>query len=182
MSFTLIFLSIENRRSAEDSKQGVKIKHNFRYPACWILEMDLKHSDLDENGVRITVSKMVTKQRKNNMLQKCNQCNFASFRESNLRTHLKTHSGEKSHKCNQCDYASPHVSALRTHLITHSGEKSNKCNQCDYASFQASNLRTHLKTHSGEKSNKCNQCDFTSSYPSNLRRHLKKHSGEKSNN
>ena len=88
----------------------------------------------------------------------------------------------ESNKCNQCDYASFYASVLRTHLKTHSGEKSNKCNQCDYASFYGSALRTHLKTHSGEKSNKCNQCDFASSYESSLSRHLKTHIGEKSNN
>ena len=72
----------------------------------------------------------------------------------NLRTHLKTHSGEKTNKCNLCDYASYEAGNLRTHLKTHSGEKSNKCNQCDYASSYASALKTHLKTHRGEKSNK----------------------------
>ena len=82
---------------------------------------------------------------------------------SNLRRHLKTHSGEKSNKCNQCDYACSDPSALRSHLKTHTGEKSNKCNQCDYASSEAGDLRRHLKTHTGEKSNNCRQCNFVSS-------------------
>ena len=79
---------------------------------------------------------------------KCNQCDFASYYASALKTHLKTHSGEKSNKCNQCDYASYYASALKTHLKMHSGEKPNKCNLYDYASIKASNFRTHLKMHS----------------------------------
>ena len=42
----------------------------------------------------------------------------------------------------QCDHASYYAHHLKTHLKTHSGEKSNKCNQCDYASSSASHLRT----------------------------------------
>ena len=79
----------------------------------------------------------------------------------------------KSHGCNQCNFVFSHTRNLRTHLKTHSGEKPNKCNQCDYASSEARNLRRHLKMHSGAKSNKCNQCDFASSHISNLRAHIK---------
>ena len=89
---------------------------------------------------------------------KCNQCDYDSSHAFTLRTHLKTHRGEKSNKCNQCDYASSQAGSLRRHLKTHSGEKSNKCNQCDYASSEAGKLRRHLKTHSGQKPNKYNQC------------------------
>ena len=78
------------------------------------------------------------------------------FGLKNANVKIKTTGNDiKSNKCNQCDYASSHSSNLRTHLKTHSGEKPNKCNQCDFASSRAGDLRTHLKTHSGEKPNKC---------------------------
>ena len=34
----------------------------------------------------------------------------------------ETYTGEKSNKCKQCDYASSQAGDLRTHLKTHSGE------------------------------------------------------------
>ena len=109
----------------------------------------------------------------------CNKCDYATAYAHHLKTHLKTHSGEKPHKCNQCDFASVLASNLRRHLRTHSGEKIYKCSQCDFASIQAVHLRMHLKTHSGEKPYKCTQCDFSSAEAGNLRRHLRTHSGEK---
>ena len=62
-----------------------------------------------------------------------------------LRTHLKTHGAEKVNKCNLCDYETFRAGNLRVHLKTHGGEKKNKCSQCNFASYQAGNLRTHLK-------------------------------------
>ena len=117
------------------------------------MDLNLENHILDEDIVTIKAPKIIITRRGQNLkrLNKCNQCEFASSYVSVLRTHLKTHSEEKSNKCNQCDFASYYASVLRTHLKTHSGEKSNKCNQCDYASSQASHLKTHLKTHNGEK-------------------------------
>ena len=67
---------------------------------------------------------------------------------------------KRSNKCNQCDFSSSWVGNLRTYLKTHSGEGPNKCNQCEYISSDAGHLSTHLKIHSGEKSNKCSQWDY----------------------
>ena len=92
---------------------------------------------------------------------KCKQCDYASSDASNLRRHLKTHSGEKPIRCYQCDFAFSQAEHLRRHLKTHSGVKPNKCTQCDFASSQAGQLRRHLKTHSGERLNQCNEWNNT---------------------
>ena len=88
------------------------------------------------------------------------QIDDSSKKDANVEIAIKkaTHS-TKSNDCNQRGYATSHAGHLKTHLKTHSGEKSDKCNQCDYAFSSPSNLRAHMKIHSGEKSNKCNQCD-----------------------
>ena len=96
----------------------------------------------------------------------------------NLRTHLKTHSGEKEDKCNQCHFASVRADNLRRQL------KKNPMNAtiCNFASIQAGDLSKHLKTPSGEIFFKCNQCYYASVQAGNLRTHLKTHSGEYSTN
>ena len=106
--------------------------------------MDFSESNVDTEYPLMTKTCLLKRS------NKCNQCEYASSQASNLRRHLKAHTGEKSNKCNQCDYASSVACHLRRHLKTHGGEKSNKCNQCEYASFEAGNLRRHLKTHHGE--------------------------------
>ena len=119
------------------------------------MDQNRKVGDFSESGVNVDTPLRNT----NNVAEKsnkCNQCDYASSVKSNLKTHLKMHSGEKSNKCNQCEYASSVKSSLRIHLKTHSGEKSNTCNQCDYASSQAGYLRRRLKTYSGEKKNQTN--------------------------
>ena len=59
----------------------------------------------------------------NLVMMKIELVEFVEFVESDLRRHLKTHSGEKSNKCNQCDYVCSQAGHLSQHLKTHSGEK-----------------------------------------------------------
>ena len=97
--------------------------------------------------------------------KKCPHFNYSSSGACNLRMHLKTYRGEKLNKCNQCDYASfcdmfsslTHLfwclcHVLNEHLEIHSGEKPNKCNQCDFASSYASVLRRRIWKHTVKKS------------------------------
>ena len=75
------------------------------------MDLNFENDNLDECYVGIRAPKVVTK-----MSNKCNQCEYASSLAGNLKTHLKTHAGEKSNKCNQYDFACSLASNLRTHL------------------------------------------------------------------
>ena len=61
-----------------------------------------------------------------------------------------THTGEKFLVCQQCNKSFNQDSNLKTHLKIHSGIKSNKSNQCDNITFYAGQLRILSKMHSGE--------------------------------
>ena len=135
----LILVIIDQKSIIDLNQFGETIltKHTTMEQTCQNYDFGLKGDEILKKRTDIDIKS-----------KKCNQCDFASSRADTLRTHLKTHSGEKPNKCNQCDYATSQTSHLKTHLKIHSGEKPNKCNQCDYASSQAGNLRTHFKTHS----------------------------------
>ena len=72
------------------------------------------------------LSSVMENQKRNNA-NKCNQFAQVSVQAG----------GRTKHKCDICDYASLRAGNLRTHLKTHSGEKTYKCNICDYASLDA---------------------------------------------
>ena len=47
---------------------------------------------------------------------RCEYCSYTSSYKGNLQQHLKIHLGEKSYKCNQCDYAAFRNEHLKRHL------------------------------------------------------------------
>ncbi|KAH7980979.1 hypothetical protein HPB49_020642 [Dermacentor silvarum] len=57
--------------------------------------------------------------------------------------------------CGICGKAYARPSTLKTHLRTHSGERPYRCLQCSKCFSQAANLTAHLRTHSGEKPFRC---------------------------
>ena len=87
------------------------------------------------------------------MEQTLENCDYG-MKDLNVEIFMKKKNNAiRSNKCYHCYNAYSRASNLKRHLKTHSGEKQNKCNQCDFAFSEADDLRRHLKIHSGEKSN-----------------------------
>ncbi|XP_047478306.1 protein tramtrack, beta isoform-like isoform X25 [Penaeus chinensis] len=88
---------------------------------------------------------------------------------------LKGFFNTKTHQCFYCSYTTSVTTNLRNHMRTHTGEKPFSCNYCSFRATQKRNLKTHIRTHTGEKPYACTLCPYRSAWKGNLNAHMLTH-------
>lgn len=107
----------------------------------------------------------------------CRHCEFRCADQSNLKTHIKSkHGAELPVKCSHCPQAFPDEQELQTHLELLQGHKSHQCLHCEHKSTNSSDLKRHIiSVHTKDFPHKCDMCDKGFHRPSELKKHAETH-------
>ncbi|XP_040407175.1 zinc finger protein 107-like [Cygnus olor] len=125
----------------------------------------------------------------------CAECEYATYVLSNLKLHIRTHTGEKPYSCSVCQKKFRTSSHLKRHKMMHFNMEHLKCRKCDYSTDKWPSLKRHLALHSVSESSSavclyeqtplpvktytCEECGYTTVRNSNFKQHLRIHTGEK---
>ncbi|XP_010014865.1 PREDICTED: zinc finger protein 493-like, partial [Nestor notabilis] len=125
----------------------------------------------------------------------CAECEYATYILSNLKLHVRTHTGERPYSCSVCQKKFRTSSHLKRHEVMHYNSDYLKCRNCDFSTNKWLSLKQHLASHSREESSSsgclyeqkqlpvktytCEECGYCTVHNGNLKLHMRIHTGEK---
>lgn len=104
----------------------------------------------------------------------CQVCQKGFWKESDLKSHMKTHVRDKPYKCECCGNAYKSKKNLTHHMRLHGGPLF-KCSMCSKSFTRADALTDHMNSHTGRKPYQCQTCWKRFANRINFNVHVKKH-------
>ncbi len=106
-------------------------------------------------------------------------CQICNKQVTNLKSHLRTHTGIKDCICHVCGKCFAYSSGLKKHMIIHLEKKPLECQYCNKGFLLNYDLTLHMKSHTGQKGCVCDICGKGLYDKTALKRHIQIHTGEK---
>ncbi|NP_001366035.1 PR domain zinc finger protein 5 isoform X4 [Gorilla gorilla gorilla] len=107
---------------------------------------------------------------------KCHHCDATFKRKDTLNVHVQVvHERHKKYRCELCNKAFVTPSVLRSHKKTHTGEKEKICPYCGQKFASSGTLRVHIRSHTGERPYQCPYCEKGFSKNDGLKMHIRTH-------
>ncbi|GFS66042.1 hypothetical protein TNIN_85071 [Trichonephila inaurata madagascariensis] len=107
-------------------------------------------------------------------LYTCTYCSYATPYQTNLKNHLRKHTGEKPFVCKFCGKGFSQKHSLQSHSRLHATQKLHMCPEADEKFPVIMKIKTETLTKFS-----CSFCGYITPYKTTMKNHIRKHTGER---